>query len=305
MTQDNFVETSSSDSKLLAQVEYVEYKANEGVIFQGDNLVLLQLLQDLHYRSKFMGDQQLKLVYIDPPFDSRAHYKLKDITQSGKVRQQGQEIAFSDYWGGLQGFIAMLRPRLELIRHLLAEDGCIYVHCDWRTSAHVRLLLDEIFGFENFQNEIIWSYRSGGISKRRFARKHDNIYFYSKSKQYQFFSQQEKSYNRDLKPYRFKGVKEYADDVGWYTMVSMRDVWEINMVGRSAGERNGYPTQKPEKLLERIILSATQPGDLVADFFCGSGTTLAVAHKLKRSALGCDSSRAAIKTSLKRLRSIL
>jgi site-specific DNA-methyltransferase (adenine-specific) len=209
-------------------------------------------------------------------------------------------VAFDDSWGGVQNYIGMLRERIVLMRDLLDEDGSMYVHCDWRTNAHIRLLLDEIFGSSNFQNEIIWSYRSGGSSSVRFSRKHDSIFFYSKSKKYWFKALKEKSYNRGFKPYRFKGVEEFQDERGWFTVVNMRDVWELDMVGRSSRERNGYPTQKPEKLLERIISASSGEGDLVADFFSGSGTTLAVADRLSRRWIGCDQSGDAVDISCRR-----
>ena len=119
----------------------------------------------------------------------------------------------------------MLTIRLLMMKDLLAEKGSIWLHLDWHAVHYVKIIMDEIFGEENFINEIIWHYKSGGASKRRFARKHDTLLFYSKSKDYYFLAQKEKSYNRDYKPYRFKGVKEYRDEFGWYTMVNRKDVW--------------------------------------------------------------------------------
>ena len=273
-------------------------------LFHGDNLLLLQKLQEREFRSNYFCDQPLKLIYIDPPFDSGVKYKVRDVKLSGKDRQTNT-VAFDDSWGGTVNFIAMLRERIILMRDLLAEDGSFYLHCDWHTNAHVRLLLDEIFGPKNFQNEIIWSYRSGGATSVRFSRKHDSIFFYSKSKKYHFQALKEKSYNRGFKPYRFKGVEEFQDERGWYTVVNMRDVWELDMVGRSSRERNGYPTQKPEKLLERIITASSNEGDLIADFFSGSGTTFAVADRLNRRWIGCDQSADAIAISRARCSSEL
>lgn len=270
-----------------------------GTLFHGDNLLLLQQLQNPEYRQSYFGETLIKLIYIDPPFDTRIKHKVRDLTLSGKDRLTNT-VAFDDSWGGVSHYLAMLRDRIVLMRELLAEDGSMYLHCDWRVNAHIRLLLDEIFGPKNFQNEIIWSYRSGGSSAVRFSRKHDSIFFYSKSKKYLFNSLKEKSYNRGFKPYRFKGVEEFQDERGWYTVVNMRDVWELDMVGRSSSERNGYPTQKPEKLLERIISASSEEGDLVADFFSGSGTTLAVADRLKRRWVGCDQSGDAIDISHRR-----
>ncbi|MDD6154440.1 MAG: site-specific DNA-methyltransferase, partial [Eubacteriales bacterium] len=136
--------------------------------------------------------------------------------------------------------------------------------------------------------EIIWTYKSGGSSKRRFSRKHDNIIVYSKTEGYDFFPLMEKSYNRGLKPYHFKGVKEYQDETGWYTNVRMKDVWDLNMVGRTSGERTGYATQKPLKLIERMVECSTKPGDICADFYCGSGTLAVAAAYLGRKFAVCD-----------------
>ena len=148
--------------------------------------------------------------------------------------------------------------------------------------------MDEIFGMENMVNEIVWGYRSGGASGRRFARKHDTILLYSKTKEYKFNPQKEKSYNRGALPYNFKGVQEYEDEKGWYTLVNMRDIWEIPMVGRTSGERTGYATQKPEELIRRMVLASTDVGDLCGDFFAGSGTLGAVCMGLGRSFVLCD-----------------
>jgi len=195
----------------------------------------------------------------------------------------------------------MIYERLVLLRDLLAEDGSIYVHCDWRLNASIRGIMDEIFGPENFLNHIIWSYSSGGASPNFFGRKHDDILLFTKSSNYIFNYTREKSYNRGLKPYRFKGVKEYQDEIGWHTLVYTRDVWKIDMVGRTSKERIDYPTQKPETLLERIIKTSSNEGDLIADFFCGSGTTAAVAEKLGRKWIVSDLGKFAIHATRKRM----
>src|SRR5699024_1974700 len=154
---------------------------------------------------------------------------------------------------------------------------------------------------DNFINEIIWSYKSGGSSKKYYSRKHDNILFYSKSKDYIFNPGKEKSYNRGFKAYGFNNISEYEDEIGWYTLVNHRDVWDINMVGRTSKERLAYRTQKPEALLERIILSSSNDDSIVADFFAGSGTTLAVANKNNRRWIGCDSSNTSVYTIMNRI----
>ncbi len=265
----------------------------ENLLIHGDNRnVCISLLADPEIKGK------IKAIYIAPPFFSMADYDAVLDAGGEKIRHR----AYKDNWSkGMAEYLKMLTVRLLLMRDLLAEDGLIFVHVDWHAAHYVRAVLDEVFGSDNFVNEIIWQYKSGGSSKKRFARKHDNIFMYAKTSKYRFFPQQEKSYNRGLKPYRFKGVEEFRDDVGWYTMVNMKDVWSIDMVGRTSSERTGYATQKPEQLVERILLSATEPGDLCADFFCGSGTLGAVCAKTGRRFLMVDSGRLAVETAEARL----
>ena len=253
---------------------------------------------------KYLTDERnlrgkVKLVYIDPPFFSKANYKATiSISDDGK---KVKHIAYEDIWEkGMEEYLRMIATRLLFIRDLLAEDGSIWVHLDWHSSHYVKILMDEIFGDQNFINEIIWQYKSGGSTKKHFARKHDNILVYGKSSKYYLRLPREKSYNRGLKSYKFKGVEEFCDDVGWYTLVNMKDVWNIDMVGRTSKERTGYATQKPEALIARIIEAASEEGDIVCDFFCGSGTSAAAAQKLGRKWICCDKSPVALATSIKR-----
>lgn len=175
------------------------------------------------------------------------------------------------------------------MKRVLKNTGSIYLHCDPTASHYLKLVMDHVFGRKNFRNEIIWCYKSGGASpKRYFSKKHDIILWHTKSSQYQYNPQTEKSYNRGLKPYRFAGVKEYQDDVGWYTIVGVKDYWQIDMVGRTSKERLGYPTQKPLALLERIINASCPPEGVVLDPFCGCGTTVHAAEKLRRRWVGID-----------------
>ena len=148
--------------------------------------------------------------------------------------------------------------------------------------------MDAIFGEEYFVNEIIWTYKSGGSTKRFFSRKHDTLLLYRKTDKNYFKAQTQKSYNRELRPYNFESVKEYRDEKGWYTLVNMKDVWEIDMVGRTSGERTGYATQKPENLIRRLLESCSRPGDICADFFGGSGVLAKVAADMKRDFISCD-----------------
>ncbi len=237
---------------------------------------------------------KLQLIYVDPPFFSNGKYQASVRLNSESLGDSGliKAGAYDDRWGqDLKQYLTMLTARLFMMKELLSEQGCLWVHLDWHVVHYVKLILDGIFGEENFVNEVIWTYKSGGANKRSFARKHDTLLFYAKSGDYYFKRLKEKSYNRDYKPYRFKGVKEYSDDKGWYTMVNMKDVWNIDMVGRTSSERNGYATQKPEKLLERIVEACSRKGDICADFFAGSGTLGAVCQKAGRGWIMCDSGK--------------
>jgi hypothetical protein len=201
----------------------------------------------------------------------------------------------------MEEYLKMLCARFYMMRDLLADDGCFWIHLDWHVVHYAKIILDEVFGEKNLINEVIWNYKSGGTSKRHFAKKHDTLLFYAKTGKYYFKPQSEKSYNREFKPYRFKGVKEYRDELGWYTMVNMKDVWQIDMVGRTSAERTGYATQKPEALIGRIIESCSREGDLCADFFGGSGTLANVCHKMNRKWISCDLGNLAFTEAGKRL----
>ena len=265
-----------------------EVEKLENTLYHGDNLSLLTELR---------GREPVSLIYIDPPFFTGSDKDAVMNREGDLVR----ETAYKDSWETLEDYLYAMTLRIMLMKDLLRDDGLFFLHVDWHAVHYMRLIMDEIFGSERFINEIIWQYKSGGSSKTRFARKHDNILMYSKTSKYRFFVQKEKSYNRGLKPYRFKGVEEFCDDVGWYTLVNMKDVWSIDMVGRTSGERTGYATQKPEKLMERIIESATVEGDLVADFFCGSGSLGVTAAKLGRRFIMADTGNLAMEVSRKRL----
>ncbi len=287
--------------------------ASRSILAHMDNLEFMRMLLAEGYAGT------LKLIYIDPPFFSNADYKASvacrepDLgsgasagaqADSGTCKAGGRKklAAYSDTWqDGLAEYLEVMALRLMLMRDLLADDGTIWVHLDWHGTHYVRILLDEIFGEKNFVNEIIWQYKSGGSCKKHFARKHDNILVYSKGGAYKFALPKEKSYNRGLKPYHFKGVEEFCDEIGWYTLVNMKDVWNIDMVGRTSAERTGYATQKPEALMARIIEAASGEGDLVGDFFCGSGSFPATAGKLGRRWIACDQGTLAISMCKERL----
>lgn len=259
-----------------------------GSIACGDNADYMNyMIKKAKMKGKF------QIIYADPPFFSNEKYQASVRIESDKAGDSGvlKIGAYDDRWSrGVKQYLEMLTTRFLMMKDLLSDTGCLWVHLDWHMVHYVKMILDCIFGADNFVNEVIWTYKSGGANKRSFARKHDSLLFYSKCKNYKFNVQKEKSYNRDYRPYRFKGVEEFADEKGWYTMVNMKDVWNIDMVGRTSSERNGYATQKPEKLLERIIESCSEKGDLCGDFFAGSGTLGAVCEKLGRKWVMCDSS---------------
>ena len=257
------------------------------------------------------------MIYIDPPFDIGADFSMKiEIGEEAFTKNPNvlEEITYRDTWGkGIDSFIAMIYERLVLMRDLLAEDGSIYVHCDWRVNALMRLILDEIFGKENFLNEIVWCYPPGGKPpKYGFHRKHDTILYYSKDSistfnhQFKPLTDYQKSKftkvdenGRRYKEYRRK-TRTYLDE---HLGSPVPDWWhDIPSLGQTISkEKLGYPTQKPEKLLKRIISASTNEGDLVADFFCGSGTTAAVAERLARKWICADLGKFAIHTTRKRM----
>lgn len=249
---------------------------------------------------------RIDLIYIDPPFATGADFSFN--TQIGESKEEVfkeqsiiEEKAYRDTWGkGLITYLSMMLDRLVIMRELLSETGSIYVHLDWHIGHYIKLILDDIFGKDNFQNEIIWAYKTQGATKRRYSRKHDTLFFYTKRDTWTFNYQTERSYMQHK--YGFDKDDFKVDEDGrQYRDTIVRDTWEISAIQSATSENLGFRTQKPEKLLERIILSSSDPGDLVADFFCGSGTTCAVAEKLGRRWICCDLSRWAIHLTRKRL----
>ncbi|MBQ2064230.1 MAG: hypothetical protein II456_06585 [Firmicutes bacterium] len=279
------------------------------ILYQGDGPAVMQALAANGCAGR------MQCIYLDPPFLSGADYQATVRIRSEKL---GEELsvkvpAYADTWrksrgadqetaSGAAAYFRTLAESLVLARELLTDTGLLWLHLDWHSVHYARVMLDAVFGEERFINEIIWQYKSGGSSKRHFARKHDTILVYAKTADYRLHVGKEKSYNRGLKPYRFKGVEEYEDETGWYTLVNEKDVWSIDMVGRTSAERNGYATQKPMALMERIIAASTEPGDLTGDFCCGSGGFLEAAARGGRRAVGCDQSSLALALTEKRLR---
>jgi DNA modification methylase len=226
------------------------------------------------------------LIYLDPPFFSNRLYEVI-WGDEAEVR------SFEDRWeGGIQVYINWMKERMFELQRVLKPTGSIYLHCDWHAGHYLKVMMDEIFGYKSLQNEIVWFYKTGGTSKRHFSRKHDTILFYTKGANYTFKPQKEKSYLAHK--YGFSNVTIEEDEGGWYTEVGMRDVWDIPALRGNQPEAMGYPTQKPEALLERMILASTNKGDLVMDPFCGCGTTIAVAQRLGRQWVGIDISPTAV-----------
>jgi site-specific DNA-methyltransferase (adenine-specific) len=264
----------------------------------GDNLGYMKDLLERGYAGAF------RLIYIDPPFFTRSSFNASvSVRDKAGTSHKVHHLAYDDKFDrNLEYYIENMVARLLLMKDLLADDGLMWIHLDWHSSHYIKLVLDELMGEKNFVNEIIWQYKSGGSGKRHFARKHDSILVYSKTSKYYLDVPKEKSYNRDRKPYRFRGVAEYKDEGGWYTLVNMKDVWSIDMVGRTSSERTGYATQKPLELIRRIVLASTEEGDLAGDFFCGSGSLPEAAHMLGRRWIGCDSEEIATSMARRRLR---
>lgn len=261
-------------------------------IYWGDNLqVMSHLLKT--YRGK------ITVIYIDPPFDSKADYKKQIELKGEKVendRTAFEEKQYTDIWTNDE-YLQFMYERMILMWELLADDGSIYLHCDPTMSHYLKLLMDEIFGIGQFQNEIVWAYRTGGVGKNFWPRKHDVLLFYSKSSKYKHNALQERIFYE--KPF----FNEQVDDEGrYFADVYIRDMWDdIKPVINVSKERTDYPTQKPEALIERIIKASSNPGDFVFDCFMGSGTTQAVAMKFGRRFIGADINLGAVEITTKRL----
>ncbi len=263
----------------------------------GDNVSYMKRLLMTGYAGRF------DLIYIDPPFFTKAKYNATlDLRDSAGSIHKIHHLVYDDrFERNLEYYIENMTVRLLMMRDLLSDTGLMWVHLDWHSAHYIRLVMDELMGSKNFVNEIIWCYKSGGSGKKNFARKHDTILVYSKTGRYNIEIPQEKSYNRGFKPYNFKGVEEFSDENGWYTLVNMKDVWSIDMVGRTSKERTGYATQKPIELMKRIVLAGSREGGLVGDFFCGSGSLAAAAEETGRIWKCCDNERIAVSMTRRRL----
>ncbi|HQP25846.1 MAG TPA: site-specific DNA-methyltransferase [Smithellaceae bacterium] len=268
----------------------------------GDNKYVMASLL-----TEFAG--KIDLIYIDPPFATGADFSVKmEIGDAEWTKEPSaiEDKAYRDTWGkGLDSYLQMMYERLVLMRELLSEKGSIWLHVDYRVIAQVRLIMDEIFGQDAFQNEVIWAYRTAGNSPKYFARKHDNILWYKSRQTFEctYNLIKEKSYHKKLYNYGEHYQEYYDTDLDmYYSLVAPIDVWtDIYPLKSSNNERVSFITQKPEALLTKIIGASSNEGDLVADFFCGSGTTGAVAEKLGRRWIMADLGRFAIHTTRKRL----
>lgn len=271
----------------------------------GDNLLVMGSLLE-----RFAG--QVDLIYIDPPFATGADFSfVAEIGETGYEVEKEQSVieekAYRDTWGrGLDSYAAMIFDRLVLARDLLADSGSIFVHCDWHVSHLIRWIMDDVFGANCFRNNLTWNYRKFGRAGSYYPRSHDDILFYVKSDKAFFKPQYVPPSESTLKRWgnKKRGGKDpnnrFATDEESQGAV-MPDHWDINLIIGANPERVDYPTQKPEELLSRIIEGSSTSGALVADLFCGSGTTLAVAEKLGRRWIGCDLGRWGVHVTRKRL----
>jgi DNA modification methylase len=286
----------------------------------GDNKLILSSLKNGPLREEIEKQGGIKLIYIDPPFDVGADFSM-DIEVGGDTFTKKpnilEELAYRDTWGkGADSFIAMIYERLVLMRDLLADDGSIYVHCDWRVNGYLRLVMDEVFSKNRFRNEIVWHYANTGLKARskKFHQVSDTLYVYTKTEKFLFnhlFKDRKDGQSKQAKR-KFNPVTKKADmvrDEYGKIVYEIREevlensLWETGSMSNSP-ERIGYPTQKPEALLRNVILAGSNEGDLIADFFCGSGTTAAVAEKLGRKWITSDLGKFAIHTTRKRMISV-
>lgn len=280
-------------------------------LIYGDNLLAMQAL--------LCGDKdtglppmrgQVDLIYIDPPYDSKADYRTNITLPNENVEQLPtvlEQFCYSDMWKeGTISYLKYMYPRLALMRELLSDQGSIYVHLDWHIGHYVKLILDEIFGKENFQNELIWNYVKGASSNATFGRKHQTIYFYSKNNTKIFnLDSVRVEYNPETIARAKRGEARYQNiDVNLLEIKGKNpgDVWtDIFPVQGNSIQNTNYSTQKPEALLERIIKASSNENSIVADFFGGSGTTAAVAEKLGRRWITSDLGKPACMIMRKRL----
>ena len=279
-------------------------------IFWGDNLQVMS-----HLLKEYRGT--IDLVYIDPPYDSKADYK-KQVKLKGQIVSNDsstfEEKQYGDIWTNDE-YLQFMYERLTLLYELLSDKGSIYLHCDWHKAHHLRMIMDEVFGPNCFRNEVIWCYQGTGKTLKQYKRKHDTLLFYTKTDEWKFNAREvgipfgekqkakfsghdEKGYYKEYTHADGQTYRKYLEDDDF---LPLNDWWSDVYVIQDHSQRVGYPTQKPEALLERIIKASSNPGDVVFDCFMGSGTTQAVAMKLGRRFIGADINLGAIQTTTKRL----
>lgn len=270
------------------------------LLFWGDNLEVLCYLLNFF-------EEKIDLIYIDPPFFSGTDYRIR-IEEKNK---NYETIAYYDRWkNDLDSYLQMLYERIILFKQLLSKKGLLFVHLDWHASHYVKLILDEVFGQNYFINNIVWYYYNKySAGKKNLPRAYDNILVYSKTDDYTFNKiriprkKPRKQLMRKMENGVLKNVKGDDGHVKYRLVTDKKldDVWRIPCMQPASKEWTGFPTQKHHDLLERIILLGSNENDLVADFFCGSGTTLLAAEKLNRRWIGCDISEYSIYLTLKRI----
>jgi len=284
---------------------YDELKDNwQNLLFHGDNKEVLATLLELGFRGK------IDLIYIDPPFKSGADYarkvELRGLKNFGRIEDDSasvlQQTMYFDIWNN-DNYLQFMYERLMLLKELLSETGSIYVHLDWHFGHYIKLLMDEVFGQENFQREIIWDLGNPSGYKslaENWIRGHDTILFYTKGNDFTF--------NKLYTPYSEEDLEKYPEKKDRKGL-AITDVWKdidpAQKWGKGKIEHTGFDTEKPEALLERIIKASSNPGDLVLDCFIGSGTTAAVAQKLGRRWIGCDVNKGAVQLTSSRLQKII
>jgi len=294
------LDTSSVEVQTLNGTTHQKWKNK---LFWEDNLnVLYHLLNNF--------EDKIDLIYIDPPFFSGVNYHIEikgdDIDY--------ESIAYYDHWEkDLDSYLQMLYERILLFKRLLKSTGLLFIHADWHASHYIKLILDEVFGQNRFVNNIVWYYYNKySAGKKSLPRAHDDILVYSMSKNYTFNELREprEKPTKQLKREMVNGVLKNAKDENGHVIYrivtdkKVDDVWRIPCMQPASKEWTGYPTQKHHELLERIIKLGSNENDLIADFFCGSGTTLLAAEKLKRKWIGCDISEYSIYLSQKRINKI-
>ena len=321
-----------------------QLKGWQNKLIWGDNKLILSSLKNGPLREEIEKQGGIKLIYIDPPFDVGADFSMDiEFGEDTFTKKPNilEEIAYRDTWGkGSDSFLSMIYERLLIMRDLLAEDGSIYVHCDWRLEAYIRNVLEEVFGRENFMNTLIWQRDSAakGAKKtsKQWSREGDSIIVFRKTdksiyntvykeelgdtqlREYMYEDADGRKFKKvTLGDYSQKSIQTFREQNLIYTTKSGREykkyyldeakfaigsIWtDIVNLSKGQHEQLGYPTQKPEALLARIIEAASKPGDLVVDFFVGSGTTPAVAEKLGRKWIASDLGKFAIHTTRKRM----